>query len=299
MIIMNKNNPPFPADREVHEIYSRIYWWKKEPEFALLILVFLILYLFFLWQVQFYTPERDNSAVLLQIRQQYYARILTESLRMRKSLPVSSGPQNEKNESSLWVLRSSDKPEKPRGLIGMETVIIQPFERLVDSLFGKWTSPISETEINLDDLLGKIRHYRQAGPFQPDLDYTPLDEEKIKLEKTYSPAISGARIENPIFHQQAARDPLEVQLILQQNESTIRYCFRKHNIVSEGKYFIRLRFALDPGGRVIAETVVVLETNISDPELIRCIVRSVSRWKNFGTADDSTRTYVINQKWIY
>jgi hypothetical protein len=264
------------------------------------IIYIIILFFVILYVILQYQPKPVSNDYIKQITMRYIKLIYKNPPKKRKM----DGKKELTNRFSVTSsnLRENSKGTEKRGLIGTELLFIGPAGTSMDSLISLLSSLHSPgmDSPDLDAVLSKVRTFRLRGDkMNPALESTPLPEYRLKLEKTYSPEIDTTRIENDIFHVQAPRNSIEVEQILKENERMIRYCFRKHRYEMSHTYTISVEFEIDFRGYVIPASVKIINTNIQNPELIRCIRRTISRWRNFGAVEFTQGTYKVRQKWIF
>lgn len=281
------------------DIFKRKLISNENALFVKISISLLFLYFIFLYEIQFYIPKNLKEEDISRIRKRYI-KILYGSNLTGQTVRFHRIEKHKTWEAGRSTNDIKGKTPK-RGLIGMETIIINPYQSTVDTLLSDilQNPDYSYSTIDLDALLNKVREYQEKAPFVPGLDITKQPELKLNLEKTYSPKIDTTRIKNEILMAQAPRSRWKVEQIIRKNEPLIQYCFRKFQYEMKNKYTIRVEFAIDYRGFVISQSVKILETNITNPKLLKCIRLAIMHWKNFGEIKEKHLVYRVRQKWIF
>ncbi|GAB4180417.1 MAG: hypothetical protein Kow00108_16750 [Calditrichia bacterium] len=266
----------------------------------------IILYIAYIGLLQVITIRFSSHQLTEIIGKKYIYKIYIE----HPGNPPKSQPAKRTSKAITGLKRlnlrrvapTEELKNKSKGkILGTETIIVNPYESTIENLLGDLeTAMFGEKMVpDLDEVLANVRRYRKEGPFDPSVDITALPEEKLALERTYSPEIDTSRIENRMFYVQAPRNPMEVSQVIKSNEPVIQYCFRKFKYEMNRKYSIQVEFNIDHTGAVIPGSVKVIRTNITNPKLIKCITRAIARWKNFGEIEMTDYVYRVKQKWVF
>lgn len=96
------------------------------------------------------------------------------------------------------------------------------------------------------------------------------------------------------------RNPQETYAIIAGNEMDIQYCFEKYaryNPDFSGD--LKISFIIHPDGYVIPSSIKILNSNITDPRIIRCIKRSLRRWKNFPSIALEDGIFRVTRKYVF
>ncbi len=96
------------------------------------------------------------------------------------------------------------------------------------------------------------------------------------------------------------RDLWETTAVLDANEVDIRYCFERYSRFDPTfKGDIVVSFTIHPDGHVIPSSIKIIQSNITDPRIIRCIKKSIQRWRNFPRIALENGNFTITRKYIF
>ncbi len=99
---------------------------------------------------------------------------------------------------------------------------------------------------------------------------------------------------------QGTRNEEKTIAIANENKQFVRQCIEKLTRNDPGiKGHIIIRFTIHPEGYVIPESVKILQSNIQDDRVLRCIKRNIRRWKNFPRVAYEKGIYSLTQKYIF
>jgi len=118
----------------------------------------------------------------------------------------------------------------------------------------------------------------------------------IDRARNISPGIGGLRGRPETG--QASRDPKVLKEIVMAHNPAIQDCYRaqlKMNPQLKGK--VEVRFKISPPGYVTE--VSILSSTIDLPELQRCILSKIARWKDFGRVDSSFGEVSLRQTYVF
>ncbi len=289
-------------------IFKKKFITKENRLVNLLILSFFLVDVLFLIMIQNFNP-RLSETKMRAIRNKYLALIYDKNI--IKS--VSKSPKiKEKNLSKISYSSSpepkSNKTETRNDKSSRLQIITISISTSYDDLIDKLNIPGVESPIfktNLDDMLANVLkkidlNIKNRG-YNPATDLYDFGNEKLKMErKVTKPTISSKRIVNEIFHRQADRPRKTVNAVLRQNERQFNYCLHRfRNSSSSDKLMLKVKFDIDHRGKVLRSGIRVIETNIENEKLLRCLIRTISSWNNFGRIAKSELTYRVVQKWIF
>lgn len=88
--------------------------------------------------------------------------------------------------------------------------------------------------------------------------------------------------------------------IAKENEKTVKHCIERiarNNPTFNG--ILIVRFTIHPQGHVLPESVRIIDSDIVDMRIKRCIVRNIRRWKNFPPVSAEKGEYTMTQKYIF
>ncbi len=96
------------------------------------------------------------------------------------------------------------------------------------------------------------------------------------------------------------RDPEETFAIMESNEYDIQYCFEKYSRYDPNfSGNVLVSFTIHPFGYVIPSSIKILNSNITDPRIIRCIKKSIQRWRNFPRLALENGEFTVKRKYIF
>jgi len=96
----------------------------------------------------------------------------------------------------------------------------------------------------------------------------------------------------------AGRKVEDVLSVINDHYSAIEYCYRRalrKNPDLKGK--VSIRFTINPDGSV--GSVEILSSTLNSPEVERCIVSKMKRWRDFGAVDPKWGVAVFRQDFIF
>ncbi|NOX36980.1 MAG: AgmX/PglI C-terminal domain-containing protein [Calditrichaeota bacterium] len=96
------------------------------------------------------------------------------------------------------------------------------------------------------------------------------------------------------------RDYEQTLMVANGNKYLIKYCIDKyyrHDPSVRGN--IVVKFDIHPEGYVIPESIRIVRSDIQDPRVLRCIKRTIRRWRNFPRVAYEMGEYTITQKYIF
>jgi len=100
--------------------------------------------------------------------------------------------------------------------------------------------------------------------------------------------------------QNGNRDLFETTAIMEVNEVDIRFCFEKFarfDPTFSGDVLVS--FTIHPEGYVIPSSIKIVKSNIKDPRILRCIKKSIQRWKNFPRIALEDGVLTITRKYVF
>ncbi len=100
--------------------------------------------------------------------------------------------------------------------------------------------------------------------------------------------------------QNGNRDLHETTAVMELNETDIRYCFEKYSRFDPTfKGDISISFTIHPQGYVIPSSIKIVRSNIDDPRVLRCIKKSIERWRNFPQIALEDGMFTVTRKYIF
>ena len=96
------------------------------------------------------------------------------------------------------------------------------------------------------------------------------------------------------------RDLFETTAIMEVNEVDIRFCFEKlarFDPTFSGDVLVS--FTIHPEGYVIPSSIKIVKSNIRDPRILRCIKKSIQRWKNFPRIALEDGLLTVTRKYVF
>ncbi len=96
------------------------------------------------------------------------------------------------------------------------------------------------------------------------------------------------------------RDPLEIERVVEQNQSMIEHCFRKEarrNLHLNG--FVKVEFRISFEGFVIPESIRIINSTVRSRKVEKCIKQYISRWRNFRRLDEEMGIARVVQKFVF
>ncbi len=92
----------------------------------------------------------------------------------------------------------------------------------------------------------------------------------------------------------------ETITIAKNNQKFVKHCidraFRDDPTVRGN---IEVKFNIHPEGYVLSESVRILRSDVKDVRVLKCIKRTIRRWRNFPRVKYENGEYVITQKYIF
>ena len=99
---------------------------------------------------------------------------------------------------------------------------------------------------------------------------------------------------------QGYRDEEEIIMAVNGKKKYIRHCINKyHRNDPSIRGNIVVKFKIHPDGYVIPGSIKIVESDIPDPRVLRCIKRVISRWRDFPKVAYEDGVYTITQKYIF
>ena len=140
-----------------------------------------------------------------------------------------------------------------------------------------------------------------ARTVDPSLDMTYFETEKLKLKREeVKPTINMERIQTGLLKVNANRSQNQVNKQIRKNEIRLKYCIHKFTkFTLNKKLTAAFTFEIDYRGHVLRNSIRIVETNIKNDQLLKCLHRVIGSWKNFGEIEDQDHTYTVRQKWIF
>ncbi len=96
------------------------------------------------------------------------------------------------------------------------------------------------------------------------------------------------------------RDPVEIERVVEQNQSMIEHCFRKEarqNLHLNG--FVKVEFRISFEGFVIPESIRIINSTVRSRKVEHCIKQYISRWRNFRKLDEEMGIARVVQKFVF
>ncbi len=96
------------------------------------------------------------------------------------------------------------------------------------------------------------------------------------------------------------RDLQETTAIMEVNEVDVRYCFEKfarYDPSFSGNVLVS--FTIHPKGYVIPSSIKIVKSNIQDVRVIRCIKKSIERWRNFPKMALDEGSFTVTRKYVF
>ncbi len=99
---------------------------------------------------------------------------------------------------------------------------------------------------------------------------------------------------------QGYRNEEEIIMAVNGKKKYIRYCINKfHRNDPSIRGNIVVKFKIHPDGYVIPSSIKIVESDIPDPRVLRCIKRVISRWRDFPKVAYEDGIYTITQKYVF
>lgn len=96
------------------------------------------------------------------------------------------------------------------------------------------------------------------------------------------------------------RDPLEIERVINENESLIEYCFHKGLRNYAGlKGYVKVQFSVSYEGYVIPESIKILGSTLRNKQVEQCIKTYIRRLRNFQRLDESNGIARVVQKFVF
>lgn len=96
------------------------------------------------------------------------------------------------------------------------------------------------------------------------------------------------------------RDPVEIERVVEQNQSMIEHCFRREarrNLHLNG--FVKVEFRISFEGFVIPESIRIINSTVRSRKVEHCIKQYISRWRNFRKLDEEMGIARVVQKFVF
>ncbi len=208
------------------------------------------------------------------------AQILPDKV-LKKELLLKDKPSAARYRSSVRARRAKKgggfdaRPD----LAADERLLMAPITAAVSAVPGFAGLPVGEmrAERSLELSNGK--------------DVASLSENPIQIPK---PEL----FQQP--HPNGHRDLWETTAVLDANETDIRYCFERYSRFDPTfKGDLVVSFTIHPDGHVIPSSIKIIQSNITDPRIIRCIKKSIQRWRNFPKIALENGNFTITRKYIF
>lgn len=99
---------------------------------------------------------------------------------------------------------------------------------------------------------------------------------------------------------QGTRDYEETIGVVSENSGTIKPCLdRIHRKYPTLRGQFTVKFDVHPEGYTIPESIKVTDSDIKDVKILRCIKRTVRRWRNFPKVPTENGIYPMVQKFVF
>lgn len=256
------------------------------------------------WQSVGWADRLPSRLVASQIKKKYISFLSRQQLKLPPPVRTNSGGERpaemlpdlnidvgKKIASSLSRLtrkRSAyrellDKADKPasrdRSLSFTAGLEVEPITAVVENVPGLIVSP----------------------------GYTGRSEKSLRLrneEEVFARYEQPINIPEPEVFQFASqngnRDLFETTAIMEVNEVDIRFCFEKFarfDPTFSGDVLVS--FTIHPEGYVIPSSIKIVKSNIKDPRILRCIKKSIQRWKNFPRIALEDGLFTVTRKYVF
>ncbi|HFE65480.1 MAG TPA: AgmX/PglI C-terminal domain-containing protein, partial [Caldithrix sp.] len=106
-----------------------------------------------------------------------------------------------------------------------------------------------------------------------------------------------------VFHfasQNGNRSLEETTAVMSLNEHDVKYCIdksKRYDPTFTGD--ILVRFTIHPNGYVIPSSIKIIKSNITDIRVIRCIKKSIRRWRNFPRIALEEGSFTVTRKYVF
>lgn len=147
----------------------------------------------------------------------------------------------------------------------------------------------------------KVPGYTGINPYDSRIERSLSYDNEISLFKSHQDHI---RIPIPptikFASRNGNRDIYETTAVMEINELDIKFCFEKAaHLDPRFSGHILLSFTIHPDGYVIPPSIKIIQSNINDPRILDCVVKSIRRWRNFKQIAYEDGNFTITRKYIF
>ncbi len=301
--------------------FRRPFWTELNALFYRILLCVSVVVLFVVGLLMRYFDRLPPHVIYSQVKKTYLSYIMN----LRQTLPTpSEEPLSELPEEGLLPLTLPTGEVAEAEPVETERSVIEEAVAGVKQTFTEalTRSPATTADPAIVALLKNAGSsedlIRAAIESSPGLVipeetpvYTPVAAYRQRAEKYRQGAeqYSRATLENvqvppPQFTDfeviQGVRDYEQTLTVANGNKYLIKYCIEKyyrHDPSVRGN--IVVKFDIHPEGYVIPESIRIIRSDIQDPRVLRCIQRTIRRWRNFPRVAYEMGEYTITQKYIF
>ncbi len=196
------------------------------------------------------------------------------------------------------VIKSTTQPAKPSAASNPEVTALQK-----GRVGGTGTNPVIAQAI--EAVPGLIQPSESRPVFSPTVTYR-RKAESYEVAKVITGAYEGVdySIPPPEYTDfeiaQGYRNEEEIIMAVNGKKKYIRYCINKfHRNDPSIRGNIVVKFKIHPDGYVIPSSIKIVESDIPDPRVLRCIKRVIARWRDFPKVAYEDGIYTVTQKYVF
>ncbi len=166
----------------------------------------------------------------------------------------------------------------------------------------------SETKVSVRNAINDIASPITPSPRRFSSPIRRYDQQREKYQsnikafnESQSESVKMPEVEFTEFDViEGYRDYEETISIANQNKKFVKLCIKKfyrNNPTVKGN--IVVKFDIHPEGHVIDESIKIINSDIKDIRVLKCIERNIARWQNFPSIAYEMGKYSITQKYIF
>ncbi len=287
------------------EFFHRPFWTESNKRFIITIIsVFIITFSFTLALIR-YTSLLPEIRIQKTIKERYISYISNIYAEVKPKVEIPPTPSvppimEEKNLAAPPIIEEVVRKTTParstrQGKAGRESKILQK------GRIG--TNPVIAQAI--EAVPGLIQPSESKPVFTPAATYRRKAKE-YEIAKAISGAYEGVdySIPPPEYTDfeiaEGYRNEEEIIMAVNGKKKYIRHCINKyHRNDPSIRGNIVVKFKIHPDGYVIPSSIKIVESDIPDPRVLRCIKKVISRWRDFPKVAYEDGVYTITQKYIF
>jgi len=297
------------------------------------ILMFLVPVAFVLFMLTFFSVRYFSSypeyRIQSQIKQKYIARVVAEYANSEQPvLPQRNEPINlsiygidvsdlEDDDSDIIeavsdAIREENRDESPikgKPRVRKRTALAEEKKAEYDQSLSSFLKTPSQTSLVVQNAIQNIPNIISPGASERYSPLQPYNTRKKAYESgtrqlTANGEGSNIDIASAEFTDfeivKGLRNYEETITIAKDNQKFVKHCieraFRDDPTVRGN---IEVKFNIHPEGYVLGESVRILKSDVKDVKVLKCIKRTIRRWRNFPRVKYENGEYVITQKYIF